>query len=456
VWVIFFVAIEEMVFRDFLDPNLSFLPTFLYTAIMMILFIIGFIAVYNIAALINIATLKIKRIKFKAYQPSPPISAADHLEEKFQRVKRIGIVLAGGGAKGAFQAGAMKAIHRFLEENGLLNRVEVIAGTSIGSWNALFWLANLVHPNMHWEEESPHQNWWNNVNLKALIAPSWYIPFCRNAFLTVDPWKLVFKKIFDKEKCGKCIKESKVYFYFTRSNVEKGELECATNNPNPPDVHGVKYAIIDPKSDQFLTDLRDSVFASMDLPPLFQYARLNGRYYEDGGVIDNLPISFAALSGCDTIFVLPLNSDFEKEVNKTSIFARLFRVMNVRQGVLERKELRDLYLYNELADLRDHALKLTNSLPNPPEIQTSSHLAYALNRKHQKISIFGVCPRRDLVASLIDTHEFWKNEQAKKAFLTMYETTWELLQRFQPDSANEVVRVALVSAGGSYTWDERF
>ena len=44
----------------------------------------------------------------------------------------IGLVLSGGGAKGAFQAGVWKAMH----ELGLTRRVAAISGTSVGALNA--------------------------------------------------------------------------------------------------------------------------------------------------------------------------------------------------------------------------------------------------------------------------------------------------------------------------------
>lgn len=60
------------------------------------------------------------------------------------RYNSIGIILAGGGAKGAYQAGALKAIYDFLSKHDAHHKVRMIAGTSIGSWNALFWLAGLM------------------------------------------------------------------------------------------------------------------------------------------------------------------------------------------------------------------------------------------------------------------------------------------------------------------------
>src|SRR2546429_4561449 len=38
-----------------------------------------------------------------------------------------------------------------------LEKVSVIASTSIGSWNALFWLADLVQPESGWTDRSVHE-----------------------------------------------------------------------------------------------------------------------------------------------------------------------------------------------------------------------------------------------------------------------------------------------------------
>jgi predicted acylesterase/phospholipase RssA len=95
----------------------------------------------------------------------------------------------------------------------------------------------------------------------------------------------------------------------------------------------------------------------MDLPPLFPYMKLDEELFEDGGVIDNLPILFAGMEQCDLIFVLPLNSDFHAKPNQRSVMKRFLRVMDVRQGALERGSLKNLYLYNELAVLRDYVAR---------------------------------------------------------------------------------------------------
>ena len=47
---------------------------------------------------------------------------------------KIGLVLAGGGAKGAYEVGVYKA----LRELELVDNIKIISGTSIGAINALF------------------------------------------------------------------------------------------------------------------------------------------------------------------------------------------------------------------------------------------------------------------------------------------------------------------------------
>ena len=51
-------------------------------------------------------------------------------------MRNIGLVLCGGGAKGAYQVGVI----RVLEEFGLLDEVQAVAGASIGGINGALFL----------------------------------------------------------------------------------------------------------------------------------------------------------------------------------------------------------------------------------------------------------------------------------------------------------------------------
>jgi NTE family protein len=432
-----------------------------------LLLAVGLIIAYNLSVLINWLLLKMKMnvLHFPPGEPST-IQYGGIEDIEFSYVNKIGIVLAGGGAKGAFQAGAMKAIYRYLDEKNALEKVKVIAGTSIGSWNALFWLADLIKPKDGWgtnNGKSTHQAWWESISVKSLIAPSWYVPFLRNSFLSTMPWRLAFNHMFKEKKIADRIASNPIHFYFTRSNVRSGQLTCATNNAQPVYIAGVTYEKLDltvsGSIDTFMDSVGTSIFASMDLPPLFPYAHINGDVYEDGGVIDNVPIQFAATEGCDLILVLPLNSDFEEEPNPSSVFFRLFRVMDVRQGALERNGFKMVYLYNELAAVREYALKLqSQSHPGTsPEIPTDGGpLETALKRRNQHINVFAICPRREFARTTIGTHEFWKSKEAGEAFRVMEQATWQIVKAFNFGVRKDRVRMAVVSRGSNVTWDENF
>lgn len=424
--------------------------------VVILLFLAGFLVAYNISAGINwiFVRLRLKPLPYRAGAPHVPSAGVDG-EDPLADVKRIGIVLAGGGAKGAFQAGAMKAIYRFLAEHGALDKVKVLASTSIGSWNALFWLADLIEAK-DGAAKGTHELWWRSISAKSLAAPSWYFPLCRNAFLSSLPWRQVFDRLFGREQVRDRLLKTPIHFYLTRSEVRSGELWCATNSPNPPKLAHVHYERLDKtaKAEEFLEGIKAGVFASMDLPPLFPYYERRNRLFEDGGVVDNLPIVFAAApeEHCDLVFILPLNSDFEETPNTTSLFARLLRVMDVRQGVLERTGFKLLYLYNELAALR----KLVEEKDGTADpASDESHLQFALHRKNDVINVFAVCPIKAFVQETINTRDLWKKTEAGIAFDVMRDATAKELARY-PFTGQNKIRVGLVHRTGHVDWDEDF
>jgi predicted acylesterase/phospholipase RssA len=103
-------------------------------------------------------------------------------------VERIGIILAGGGAKGAYQAGALKAIHEFLCDYNALHKVKMISGTSIGAWNAMFWLGGMIDSGTR--NQPSLEQWWKNLNYRRLVEFPWlYIPFWSSSLLSSTPWR---------------------------------------------------------------------------------------------------------------------------------------------------------------------------------------------------------------------------------------------------------------------------
>ena len=381
--------------------------------------------------------------------------------------QRIGIILAGGGAKGAYQAGAMKAIHDFISECDAHNKVKMIAGTSIGSWNALFWLAKLVAS----EEKGKGalQEWWENISLKRVIKPIAFVPFYRDNLFSAEPWVKSFNAIFGQMRIVKELKkylpehllEGDLHFYLTSTNITRGTLECTTNNKNASKksarafLHDVsRFNLV-----KRVKDIRDAVFTSMALPLVFEPIKVKGEaggdeFYADGGIADNLPVWFGAeVEECDLLFVLPLNASFESDIGKRLLLNRLFRVTDIRQGILERRSLMMIDSYNRHTRLQNAANDYRKSLEEIHEKlsvsdpQGAAEIADLINKhdvgaapNRKEIRVFAICPGTNIPESRtsIKTIEFWKNKEAGEAFSLMEEVTRRELEKFfnseTPDS----------------------
>ena len=430
-------------------------PVFFEGIVIIAILFLGVLGSYNFAGWVS--RLLYKSPKVYVHDPIAPVAGSGRILAEFTKARgiedlRIGIICAGGGAKGAYQAGSLKAIYEFLQENSSLNKVRMIAGTSIGSWNSMFWMAGLIKPPGP-GQMSAHETWWKQIRADRIIAFAAYAPMTKNYFLLTTPWQEAFKTLFISNDSVKKNLMDRLYenpndslhFYLTRSNVESGTLEFATNNVNLPGMMrrnwktgeeqpffpSKHYELIVPSNGgDALEDMRTAVFASMDLPPLFPYVFINQEWFEDGGVVDNLPVRFATqIENCNLIFILPLNASFEAPVDQKSVIKRLGRVMEVRQGVLERESMKLTHLYNDLAKLKN---------PQKPEL----------------VSVFAICPQQPLA---INTSEFWKTKEAGQAFDLMYVATrHELQDKFLAATDPHALRMALVSPLGEITYKEDF
>ena len=78
------------------------------------------------------------------------------------RDKRIGLVLAGGGGKGAYQAGCLQGLYDLN-----IRRFHVICGTSVGALNGAAAAAGKI-PEL--------QKLWREITTASVLRLSWRIP----------------------------------------------------------------------------------------------------------------------------------------------------------------------------------------------------------------------------------------------------------------------------------------
>jgi predicted acylesterase/phospholipase RssA len=354
----------------------------------------------------------------------------------------------------------MRAIYEFLaaqrfvdpdtrEEITGLDCVRCIAGSSIGAWNAMFWLTEQI-------ADGSHYGWWRDIRAHQLVEPpQWYFPLKTNFILSNEPWRRNFDILFPAKRFYLKTRRGP-HFYFTRTNVGTGQLEFSTDLqvPGPaasektlPDLYrrSVRSGELKwvPKADgavgttaSSIEDVKQAVFTSMDLPPLFERVRgRNLQWYEDGGVVCNIPVQFAtAYEECELVFILPLNASFDQPVDHGSIMKRFMRIVDVRQGVIERAALADLHLYNGYNRLLARA---TGGFAGGAHPAVAGHF--------HTVTPFIICPKPPLG---IGTTEFWKNVEADEAYCMMYEATKEELTQFEFDPQYHDVWMTLVDRDG--------
>ena len=446
---------------------------------------VGIIFAYNLAVLIN--TVWFKLFDHMNWLDKEMISLRDSIKKRSQLEPntlqplgddfsqprnaspddthpKIGMILAGGGAKGVYQAGAMRAIYEYLEKGKLLGQVTMLAGSSIGSWNALFWLADLVRPfgkngviSNNDDQKSFHQIWWEQVRMNSMFMPRFYFPLITNALVSVEPWKKQFDKIFGAHQAHRDpLLKTLIHFYLTKANIVSGKLDFATNNRGSDQGIRVRQtnsdlrhpergneSLIAPdrytvcNSDdavQYLKNLKDGIFASMTFPPLIPQQARGSALYEDGGVVDNLPIYFGSvIEDCDYLFILPLNlsADVERQqINTRSLISRIVRVMGVREGSQEELSLKKFGLSNELGYARWLASNLEERRGENQDENAEGDSVRSLGaaKNVARVGAFAICPDKIIV----DTLEFWKKEEMEAAFRMMYKATAKMLQEKDP------------------------
>lgn len=202
-------------------------------------------------------------------------------------MKEYGLVLSGGGTKGAFEIGVWKAL---IEQK---IPISCVIGTSIGAVNAALIAQN--------DFDMAYQSW-NNLeinqvlNLNTSMAQkyvqqwsgisfdSFRLSFLNDLFrgdLDITPLRHFLARAIDEDK-------------IRRSPIKLGLVTVELDTLKP-----VQLMIDDiPKG-----KLLDYLLASSALP-VFQKQEIDGKTYLDGGFYDNLPINFMVESGYTDIIAV--------------------------------------------------------------------------------------------------------------------------------------------------------
>ncbi len=209
----------------------------------------------------------------------------NELGELGQRV----LVLQGGGALGAYQAGVYQA----LDEAGIAP--DWIIGTSIGAINAA-----LIAGSKPGERLDKLREFWRRVEHGRFLGspmPSWFTAAARNMMAVTSGIPGFFKPnpaaFFSQH--APLGPESAGYYSTEPLARTLGEL-IDWNQVNTGGVRLTVGAAKVQTSDMVYFDSRDMplglphVMASGALPPAFPAVRIDGELYWDGGILSNTPV----------------------------------------------------------------------------------------------------------------------------------------------------------------------
>lgn len=210
---------------------------------------------------------------------------------------KLGLVLSGGGGKGAYELGVWKA----LVEMKLDKHIEVISGTSIGAFNAaLFAQGDMENAQALWDE----------VTMEKLVPMSKMDLLKKGVALALGVKSINFvkKHMSDKLEVGDFPKDGAYdvvnKFIDVRKVKESGKI-CYAACTELPECK-VKYFKINDYDDEVG---REIIMASASLPLIYDSSEVDGKKYLDGGMVDNTPIQPVYGEGCDLIIVVHLSKE---------------------------------------------------------------------------------------------------------------------------------------------------
>jgi NTE family protein len=288
---------------------------------------------------------------------------------KGAHIQRIALVLQGGGALGAYQAGVYQALH----ENGFAP--DWVAGTSIGAINAAIIAGNafgerLARLRAFWESVARVDPWnfpglphtlrqaydASGVAVTVLYGlPAMFLPRMPYPWQAFLPGFAEHSSYYDTAPLRETLLRLVDFDYLNRHEVRLslGAVHVKTGRPRYFDS---LFQQIGP----------EHVMASGALPPSFPPVQVDGELYWDGGIVSNTPLEVVLddVPRVNTLcFVVDLFSPVGPEPGSIAdVYARhkdISYANRSERGIREFEEKHNLRravraLYNALPDAERH------------------------------------------------------------------------------------------------------
>ncbi|MFW6251629.1 MAG: patatin-like phospholipase family protein [Halanaerobium sp.] len=234
-----------------------------------------------------------------------------------------GLVLEGGGAKGAYHIGALKALKELNIE------IEAVAGTSIGAMNGAMFVQDKL--------DLAYDYWYNISTSKVLNIEDKYLSELLN--LSINQNNLSYfltkaKEVLQNRGLDNSYLRDILEENIDESSLRKSEMDFAIVTLSLSDLKPLELFLEDIPEGKVV----DYIMASSYLPA-FKLQRFDGKILIDGGFYDNLPIKTLQNKGYKKIIAIRTyglgDSDKQTGEDKEIIFINpsqeLGRMLNFDQ-----------------------------------------------------------------------------------------------------------------------------
>lgn len=221
---------------------------------------------------------------------------------------RTGVVLSGGGARGAYEAGVIAGIVEILGDQGPERApFSIFTGTSVGAINATWLAAHADRPDMN---VSGLLELWRSLDLREhlRISPMRFLRPSRSGER--------LGRSFINPRALEELVRTQIPFRRLHENVGEGvvralvvaALNIASTKTTmfaevAPGAHFIPSR--DPRRQGIFTQIEcGHVLASAAIPLVFPARRIESEYYCDGGIRFNTPLAPAIRSGANRLVVV--------------------------------------------------------------------------------------------------------------------------------------------------------
>lgn len=260
------------------------------------------------------------------------------------------LVLSGGGARGAYEAGVIAGLVDVLGQV----RFSLVAGTSVGAINAAFLAGHAHRPDL---EIHRLLELWRGLGLRTHLRPARLRD--RRSFLDVRPFERLIRDSVDWSRLRRNLERGHLDGFFVAAlEVDTGRTAVFADLAE----HAKWHPSRDPQRVPVRTRIGpEHVLASAAIPGVFPARRVGRGLYYDGGLRFNTPISPVLRTGAERLVVVsPLHPVADEPVHREAAdLDPLFLAGKLFHAVLLDPfsyDLQVLERFNELLSVLDDTL----------------------------------------------------------------------------------------------------